>query len=140
MQDGDELSPMLREAMQQKARALGQRRYTYRELERDSGVHFTYAQKAIKHGLRPSREIITSWSKALAPYFPLDEALIAAGYLPDDPAKRRAIQRIWRLPADALNALAERAALGSAQFEVTLQEPEAERDQQDQHGAGTNKG
>src|SRR5579883_3156501 len=120
---------MLREAMQQKARALGQRRYTYRELERDSGVHFTYAQKAVRYGIVPRQEIIAAWSRALAPYFPLDEALLAAGYLPNDPEKRRAIQRIWRLPAKALNTLAERAALGSAEFEVRLQEPE-----QDQHG------
>lgn len=92
-----ELARLLREAIDAKSREVGAR-YTYRDLGRDSGIDFSYAAKVINEGRQPSREIIRAWARALRPYLPLDQALVAAGYLPDDPqaagAMRRLMQRI----------------------------------------------
>ncbi len=54
--------------------------YSYRDLERESGVSSGYACQAVK-GQRPnpSREIICAWVHALDPYLSKDAALLAAG-------------------------------------------------------------
>jgi hypothetical protein len=82
------LGEIVRAAMDAKSRELGYR-YTYRQLGKDSGVHYTYASKVVK-GKRVDVDaaIICSWARALGPHFPLDEALVAANYMPDNPRLR----------------------------------------------------
>jgi hypothetical protein len=93
------LGEMLQEALARKASDLG--RYSYRDLERDSKVNYSYVSKAIS-GRRPSREVIHAWSQALSPYLPEDEALVAAGYLPEVGRRASALRRLAHLPVDAL--------------------------------------
>ena len=112
---------MLQEAMRRKANELGGQ-YSYRDLERDSGVNYSYASKVIHGTQRPSRDVVHAWSRALAPYLPLDEALVAAGYLPTDSRKARVIEHIVRLTAEQWEELERRV------FRFTLEEapgPEA---------------
>ena len=101
------LAELLTTAMQAKARELGVKRYAYRDLGRDAQVDFSYAQKTIQYGRSPSAAIIRAWAKALAPYLPLDDALLAGGYLPDDPERMTIVRRLLRYSADQLNRLAE---------------------------------
>lgn len=77
------MGSLLLEAMRRKAEEVGGE-YSYRDLDRDSQVHFTYAQKVVAGTRQPSRKVIEAWSRALRPYLPLHEALVAAGYLPGD--------------------------------------------------------
>ncbi len=88
---------MLLEAIAAKKRELG--RYPYRQLEEDSGVSFSYVSKA-KRGKVPSREILLAWSEALAPHFPYDEALVQAGYLPDDDGIRQIVRGLMTATSD----------------------------------------
>lgn len=91
---------MLREALRAKSQELG-REYSYRDLERDSGVNYSYVSKVV-HGTRPSRAIVRAWSEALTPYFPLDAALVAAGHAPEDPRRANIMRHIAELPGKAL--------------------------------------
>lgn len=96
--DVSDFGSMLAEAMRCKARSLGVRRYTFRDLARDSDTHYTTGHKAVKYGQVPNDDdIIAAWSRALAPCFPLDAALIAA-HLPSSPSKRSILRFAIELP------------------------------------------
>lgn len=93
---------MLREAIEAKKRELRGIgvRYSQRELARESGVTHTYVTLVLKGKRRPTPEVLRAWAAALDPYLPLDEALMAAEHMPDDPALRAVVQRLARFPKD----------------------------------------
>lgn len=77
------IGQLVTEAKRRKSDARGQE-YTYRELARDAGdMHFTTAQKIANDQRHPTREMVLALSRALTPYLNQDEALIAAGYVPE---------------------------------------------------------
>lgn len=85
---------LLLEAMARKGAETGAR-YSYRDLERDSGVNYSHAARVVRGGRRPSRELVESLANALRPYLPLDQALIAAGYLPESERGRDLVRQLW---------------------------------------------
>lgn len=96
-----EIGALLDEAMRRKREDVPD--YGYRELGRDSDVHFTYAQKVVKGTRHPSRDMLRAWSRALDPYLPLDKALVAAGYMPEERSLQEKVRdavglagRTWR--------------------------------------------
>jgi hypothetical protein len=97
-----EFGRLLAEAIRRKAQETG--RYSLRDLQRDSGNDFTYPSKVIRMGLTPSREAIEAWSRALHPYLPLEEALIAAGYIPERGPWRQALLDAVRSTAEQRTA------------------------------------
>lgn len=86
------------EALEAKAREVGGK-YSYRDLERDSGVNYSYVSK-VKGGEIPSKQVLLAWSQALGPHFPYEEALISAGYLPDDAGLRQIVRRLLNAPKE----------------------------------------
>jgi hypothetical protein len=116
------LGPLLRQAMEARSRDLGSR-YTYRDLERDSRVSFTYAAKLAQaeNIRRPSREVVEALSRALAPYLPLDDALVASGYLPQTAKKNWFMQWYNRLTLDQMDRLYKMAQL--AELAATTEQP-----------------
>lgn len=104
------MSDLLRQAIDAKTREIGTK-YTYRDLAQDSNTHWTTVDKVMRGERHPSAEVIHAWSRALTPYLPEDEALVAAGYAPVDPVRLRLLERIARLPRTALDALDERLGL-----------------------------
>lgn len=105
MVDEDTLADLLTEAMRAKARDLGREKYTYRDLGVDAQVDYSYAQKTVKYGRVPSRDIIRAWAVALHPHFPLDEALVAAGYTPDGPEQLAFLRAAVRLTNEEMRRL-----------------------------------
>src|SRR6476660_8108510 len=87
--DGEELTvaALLRQAMQRRATELGGT-YSYRDLQRDSSIHFSYLNRIARGGFRPSRKILVRLHQALGEYFPLEEAMVASGYVPPREAGR----------------------------------------------------
>ena len=119
---------MLKEALAAKSAELG-RKYTYRHLADDSQVDYSYVSKILRGKSRPSEQVLKAWSEALKPHFPLDIALVSAGYTPASKEKRRLTRRIAEAPAQfvtelehEINALLER---------LTGQKPREEDDDQD---------
>lgn len=84
---------MLKEALEAKRREIGGR-YSYRDLERDSGINYSLASKVIRGKSPATREALEAWGKALAPHFPLNLALVDAGYAPADPSLLRQVREI----------------------------------------------
>lgn len=96
------MASLLELALAAKSAAHG-RRYTYRELSDDSGVDYSYVSKILRGRSRPSEAILEAWSKALDPHFPLDAALVAAGYTPASQDRRRLTKRIAEAPAQFIS-------------------------------------
>src|SRR5262249_48319014 len=74
-----DLGTLLKRAMHAKAMATGIR-YTYRDLERESGIRVASANNLVHGRRQASREVIEALALALAPYLVLQEALGSAGY------------------------------------------------------------
>lgn len=90
---------LLEQALRAKTAELGEE-YSYRDLERDSGVNFSYASKVIRGGLKPSSAVIKAWARALYPHFPEDQAMLAAGHVPDNAMIQRMLDRLVAWPRD----------------------------------------
>jgi hypothetical protein len=132
------LADMLSDAIAAKARELGHD-YSYRDLEHDSDVSYSYVSKVLRRGQRPSREIIAAWSSALRPYLPLSDALLAAGYLPNDDDPRSSIaRRLWHLTPDALAllsaAIRDELAKGKPRTDADARQLRAALDELEQRG------
>lgn len=125
---------MLREALDAKSRELGGR-YTLRDLARDSSVHFTQASKVMLGERRPTREVLTAWAHALHPYFPLDEALLSAGYAPSDPRKRELIRRMLAAGDDRWSDLERIIGNLLSDQQRAEQQPDDEGEDQGRHEA-----
>jgi transcriptional regulator with XRE-family HTH domain len=91
---------MLREAIDAKKRELRAQghRYSQRELAREAGVAHTYVSLVMKGKRRPTPEVLRDFAHALDPYFPLDQALVAAEHMPQDGELRGLIQTIVGSP------------------------------------------
>jgi len=107
---------MLLEALEAKSREVG-RKYSYRDLERDSGVNYSLVSKVVRGKSPASREALEAWGKALHPHLQIDLALVEAGFLPETPSLRLQIKEIVM-----------RAQLKAGEF-VTERQPQEERDQ-----------
>lgn len=92
-------------AEEQRRIGIGRTTYTYRDLGDDAGISFTYIGKIIHGKSRPSREIVLAIVKALAPYLPADETLMAAGYMPQSTRLRSLLRQLARYPTDALEGV-----------------------------------
>lgn len=97
------VNAMLREALRAKGEEQGYK-YTYRQLAEATGgtVHWTYVGKVITGKRRPTPEILKAWAKALHPYFPLDDALMAAGYMPENQGLSDTLRRVARVYSGTL--------------------------------------
>ncbi len=89
---------LLRTALAAKASEFGGR-YTYRQLALDSDVDYSYVSKVLRERRRPSEQVLAAWSRALAPHFPLDVALVDAGYGPATASKLQLLRRIAAMGA-----------------------------------------
>lgn len=94
-----DVGELLRRAMADKSAEVG-RRYTLRDLDRESGVDYTLLSHVIAGRQRATPEALCAWSKALQPHLDMDAALLAAGHPPTDPAKAGAWRRLWRLTSE----------------------------------------
>lgn len=107
---------MIAEALRAKSLELGEE-YSYRDLERDTGVTYSYVSKVVNGKANPSRKVLRKWARALHPYLHLDAALAMGGYLPDDPEKAAVMQEManwtreeWRSFMERLRQSPERRA------------------------------
>ena len=100
---------MIAEALRAKSIELG-KEYSYRDLQRDTGVHYSYVSKVVHGKGKPSREVLRKWARALSPYLQLDAALIWSGYLPDDPDKAGIFREMAGWSRDQWRTVMERRA------------------------------
>lgn len=100
---------MIAEALRAKSLELGEE-YSYRDLERDTGVSYSYVSKVVHGKANPSRAVLRKWATALKPYLELDAALIWGGYLPDDPEKAGIFREMAGWTRDQWRTVMERRA------------------------------
>ncbi|HXI17023.1 MAG TPA: hypothetical protein VNM48_11690, partial [Chloroflexota bacterium] len=84
---------MLLEALEAKSREQG-RKYSYRDLERDSGINYSLVSKVVRGKAPASKEAIVAWGHALHPHLPVDVALMDAGFMPESPSLREQLREI----------------------------------------------
>jgi transcriptional regulator with XRE-family HTH domain len=124
---------MLAEALRAKSIEIGED-YSYRDLQRDTGVNYSYVSKVVNGKAKPSRTVLRKWARALAPYLQLDAALIWSGYLPDDPEKAGIFREMASWSGEQWRTVMERRARrsllgGEPPEEVTDEEADEEPDE-----------
>lgn len=85
---------MLRKAIDAKRAADGY--FSLREMARACECDHTMISFTLKGERHPSPQMLASWAGYLSPYFPLDEALLAADHGPSDRALADLFIRIAR--------------------------------------------
>lgn len=105
------LGQLLREAITAKSAEMkrtGDRRgLSYRELADMAGINHSYVGKLLHGQQQPGRDIVEALIKALYPYLPPDDTLVAAGYLPRTPRWRRIIRHLMHYPVEAVEGIDE---------------------------------
>src|SRR5947209_2513294 len=97
---------LVAEALRRKAAAVGE--YSYRDLGRESGVHWTHADQVIRGRRRATPAILRAWAEALAPFLSYEAVMVAAGYVPEGESGEL-VRRFLRLPWAERLALLEQA-------------------------------
>ncbi len=101
---------MLREAIEARRRERGGR-YSIRQMAEEAECDHSYISLVLSGKRQPSPEVLASFARVLAPYFPLDRALLAADHAPRDARRRRRFDRILEIGEDVereIDALLER--------------------------------
>ena len=121
-----EIGDLIREAMRRKGEALG-KRYTFRELEADTGVNYAYAARVANGERQPSRAMVRAIWVGLRPYLSLEEAMVAAGYV--EPDKQHVLSRLARRSRRALEAAEDYLAHHWSEADGPNDEADDERDE-----------